>query len=205
LGFLIPELQSEKVQEIQALHSLDMTSPEDAQSAVQEDSLSSALSRYRSRIYALNCKMFGRLLQNLQIEPNSDSTADMRRIIAKEWLDGDELDQSVHVPNDIYPILSDGTSSPLSAHERDELFKDIEDNMNSWVDPQLRPVQLPADFKALCGLTNSLTGPGLPRSNAADVPQPFASLQYLCGTFGEPMYGGCQDLEEFADKINLEG
>lgn len=147
-------------------------------------SLSELLDRYRSRILQLNRNMLTKLLESESISPDSTDPADIKRIERKEWFVGRRISApnfppSVRTPNDIYPLLSNGTSPPLPQEKREELFQQIEDALNAQAAPEFRPLHLPEDFKELCELTDSLEGAGLPQSHNDQAPDAFNGLSVL--------------------------
>lgn len=160
--------------------------------------LRASFDRYRSRIIGLNRKILYRLLETLSITPDSTDPAHLQLIEEEEWRLGGlrnrnhSLPSSVNSPNDIFPLLSDGTSPPLAEEKRNEVFLQIEAALSAQAAPEFRPVRLPDDFKQLCAWTNSITGPGLPRINNSQIPQCFSNLQY--GLFTLQGYGSIEPL-----------
>lgn len=159
--------------------------------------LRASFDRYRIRIKALNQKILHKLLEEFSIPIDSTDPAHLRLIEEEEWRLGCESHQyhslppSVKTPNDIFPFLSDGTSPPLPEEKRSELFIQIEAALSAQAAPEFRPVRLPEDFKQLCALTDSITGPGLPRINNCQIPECLSGLHF--GLFTLQEYGTYQE------------
>ncbi|GAB7354893.1 hypothetical protein MBLNU459_g5530t1 [Dothideomycetes sp. NU459] len=146
--------------------------------------LRASFDRYRSRIIGLNRKIFFKMLDDLSIPPDSTDPGHLKLIEETEWRLGAggspywSLPSSVKTPHDIIPLLSDGTPPPLPEGARSELLIQIEAALNAQAAPEFRPVRLPDEFKQLCALTESITGPGLPRVHNEQIPECFSGLRY---------------------------
>jgi hypothetical protein len=102
----------------------------------------------------LNCNMLTKLLEKHSISPDSTDPAGLKLIEREEWLERrpgslPPCPPSVPTPRDIYPLLSDGTSSPLPVERREDLFRRMEIALNAPAAPEFRPQPLPEDLTSV--------------------------------------------------------
>ncbi|KAG9692359.1 hypothetical protein KCU95_g7315, partial [Aureobasidium melanogenum] len=135
---------------------------------------------HRYRILQLRRKCLSRLFEELEILPETTDRDELQVVWDHEWpreIAG-HLPSEIRNGNDLYSLITDGTSPPRPQHERLQIFTEMEALLRSRTTQlsDLGPLTLPEDFKELCALTDSLEGPGLPRTDTG-IPNAFSGVR----------------------------
>jgi hypothetical protein len=132
---------------------------------------------HRSRVLGLKRNCLTRLFEILSISPDTTDLEDLDIIRREEWptYAYGQPRHPIRTSADLYALIHDGTKAPLSEEERLKVFTEIEAILKERATLESDPLTFPADFKQLCALTNSLEGPGLPKTNS-QIPEAFGGL-----------------------------
>lgn len=167
-----------------------------------EAELRDAFEHYRSRVIQLNRNNLAKLFEIVEVSPDSTEPEDLELVAVEEW---DSLPDSINTLSDFYSLLSDGTEPPLPGDRRLQLLAEIEECLQDRVPSEWRPLSLPEDFKQLCVLTDGLTGPGLPKTNAMYIPHAFNGLSSpLASLKGNYLSAEEMKAEPFLDLLDFE-
>ncbi|THZ93639.1 hypothetical protein D6C82_08762 [Aureobasidium pullulans] len=167
-----------------------------------EAELRDAFEHYRSRVIQLNRNNLAKLFEIVEVSPDSTEPEDLELVAVDEWY---SLPDSINTLSDFYSLLSDGTEPPLPGDRRLQLLAEIEECLQDRVPSEWRPLSLPEDFKQLCVLTDGLTGPGLPKTNAMYIPHAFNGLgSPLASLKGNYLSAEEMKAEPFLDLLDYE-
>ena len=152
--------------------------------AVDAD-LRAAFELHRSRILQLKQNCLAKLFEILEVSLDTTDPEELEVVWYEEWAGNGRLPNTIKSGSDFKHLIDDdGTKPPLPQEKRLQIFTEIETVLKDRAILKTDPLTLPEDFKQLCALTESLTGPGLGNTNCG-IPHafdgasgPLASLRF---------------------------